>query len=503
MKLKQLLLCFLVLSASQLYAQSTASSKYGLPKPKEYDRWSAGLTFGMSHLLSDLLEGAQNNSRFLDNSRINPSFGAQVHYQISHSIGLRARGIYTTFSGEDNDYLDSINFEPVLYPGQTGGKIFNQVYESPAMEGTLEMTYNFGNISFLDRNKNFHMVATLGLGFFNFDAVVKNKDNNDQILRKSGNITELMIPVSLGFKYKVKKIDFGLAFEYRKTFTDNVDATVKVYSEYDSYLMLNASVNYTFGKKSKPMEWINPMEVVYNDLSDMKEKIDIMSGDKDKDGVSDLFDKDNNTLAGAKVYGDGTAVDTDGDGVADNVDAELFTPKGAKVNATGQESDADGDGVADSRDLEPGTNPGSLVNFQGISIAKAGEYGKDGFSGEIGESGKDGKNGKNGTGYLPSIFFDTNSSTIKTVYQDRILVIAKVMKSNPNLKIKVIGNCDVQGGADENIKLGQRRADSVKSQLVKQYGIDGSRIFTTTKGEAEPMASSLNGMNRRVDFEVE
>ena len=42
------------------------------------------------------------------------------------------------------------------------------------------------------------------------------------------------------------------------------------------------------------------------------------------------------------------------------------------------------------------------------------------------------------------------------------------------MKIKVIGNCDVQGGADENIKLGQRRADSVKSQLVKQYGIDGS-----------------------------
>jgi outer membrane protein OmpA-like peptidoglycan-associated protein len=446
--------------------------------------------------LSDLLAGSQNNSRVLDNTRISPSFGAQVHYQISHSIGLRARGIYTIFKGEDDDYLDSIDFEPILYPGQGGGKIYNQTFESPAIEGSLEMTYNFGNISFLDRNKNFHMVATLGLGFLNFDAEVKNADNTDQILRTSGNITEMMIPVSLGFKYKVKKIDFGLALEYRKTFTDNVDATVKTYSEYDSYVMLNASANYTFGKKSKPMEWVNPMEIVYNDLAELKEKIDIMSGDKDKDGVSDLFDKDNNTIEGAKVYGDGTTVDIDGDGVADNIDADPFTPKGAKVNATGQESDTDSDGVADSRDLEPGTNPGSLVNFQGVTLAKAGEYGKDGVSGS-------GKDGKNGTGFLPSIFFDLNSSSVKTAYQDRVLVIAKMMKSNPDVKIKIIGNCDVQGGADENNRLGQRRADAVKSQLVKQYGIDSSRISTTTKGEAEPMASSLNGMNRRVDFEIE
>lgn len=95
-------------------------------------------------------------------------------------------------------------------------------------EGALEMTYNFGNISFLNRNKNFHMVATLGVGFFNFDGEVKSDSSNSILLRKSGNITELMIPMSLGFKYKINKIDIGLALDYRKTFTDNVDATVKL-----------------------------------------------------------------------------------------------------------------------------------------------------------------------------------------------------------------------------------------------------------------------------------
>ena len=129
--------------------------------------------------------------------------------------------------------------------------------------------------------------------------------------------------------------------EYRKTFTDDVDATVKTFSEYDSYYMMNAMVSYTLGKKNKPMEWVNPMEVVYNDISDLKEKVNILSGDKDKDGVSDLFDKDNSTPEGTKVYGDGTTVDTDGDGVADSKDADPYTAKGAKVDANGQEIDTE------------------------------------------------------------------------------------------------------------------------------------------------------------------
>ncbi|MBK9401610.1 MAG: OmpA family protein [Bacteroidetes bacterium] len=506
MKIKSLLLITLLafIQIVQVQAQtesgsSTSGSNYGLPKKQDYDRWSVGLTFGVSHLLGDLLKGAQNNNRFLDQGFVKPAFGLQIHHQVSHSIGLRVRGMMSGFSGNDEEYLDSVTYEAIQFPGSGDGKLYAVKYESPLTQGTLDMTYNFGNISFLNRNKNFHMVATLGIGFFNFDAEVKSDSSNSILLRKSGNITELMIPVSLGFKYKINKFDIGLAFEYYKTFTDDVDATVKTYSEFDNYVMLNAAVNYTFGKKNKPMEWVNPMEIVYNDLADIKEKIDILSGDKDKDGVSDLFDKDNSTVEGSKVYGDGTAVDTDGDGVPDSKDADPFTPKGAKVDANGQESDTDGDGVPDSRDLEPGTGAGTLVNFQGITVAAPGDFGKD----NIGVDGKSGSSGKNGVGYLPSVFFDLGSATVKSNYHDRILVIAKVMKANPNINIKVTGNCDVRGSENENIKLGQRRADNVRDQLIKQYGIEATRIITETKGEKDPMATSLNPMNRRVDFTIE
>lgn len=497
MKIKSLLcIVLLAISLPGLSQTETGStSNYGLPKKSDYDRWSVGLTVGASHLLGDLLKGSQNNNRFLDGAFIKPAFGLQVHNQLTHSIGLRARGIISSFSGNDVEYLDT-NYQSVQFPGSggTGTKEWAVNYESPMYEGALEMTYNFGNISFLNRNKNFHMVATLGIGFFNFDAEVTSDSSNSILLRRSGKITELMIPLSLGFKYKINKIDIGLALDYRKTFTDNVDATVKTYSEFDNYVMLTAGVNYTFGKKNKPMEWVNPMEVVYNDLADMKEKIDILSGDKDKDGVSDLFDKDNSTAEGTKVYGDGTAIDSDGDGVTDSKDADPFTAKGAKVDANGAEIDTDGDGVADSRDLEPSTAAGSLVNFQGVTIAKPGEFGADGVSGS---------DGKNGTGFLPSVFFDLGSAVIKPNFNDRILVIARVMQANPKLKVKITGNCDIRGNESENLKLGQRRADNVMNHLIKQYGIDAARLSTESKGKKEPMATSLNPMNRRVDFVVE
>jgi len=497
MKIKSLLSIFLLSISLPLFAQtnSSSSTNYGLPKKSDYDRWSVGLSVGASHLLGDLLKGSQNNNRFLDAAFVNPAFGLQVHNQITHSIGLRARGMFSKFSGNDEEYLDT-NYQSVQFPGSggVGSKLWAVDYESPMYEGALEMTYNFGNISFLNRNKNFHMVATLGIGFFNFDAEVKSDSSNSILLRKSGNITELMLPMSLGFKYKINKIDIGLSLDYRKTFTDNVDATDKTFSEFDNYIMLTAGVNYTFGKKNKPMEWVNPMEVVYNDLADMKEKIDILSGDKDKDGVSDLFDKDNSTAEGTKVYGDGTAIDTDGDGVIDSKDSDPFTPKGAKVDENGAETDTDGDGVADSRDLEPSTAAGSLVNFQGMTIAKPGEFGADGLGGS---------NGKNGTGFLPSVFFDFGSAIIKPNFNDRILVIAKVLQANPNLKVKITGNCDIRGNDAENQKLGQRRAENVMNHLIKQYGIDATRLSTESKGEKEPMATSLNPMNRRVDFSVE
>jgi outer membrane protein OmpA-like peptidoglycan-associated protein len=499
-----------VLSVSAAHAQDEApqgTSSTGLPQPRDFDRWSVGATVGISHLFSDLLYGdGSSNSRYLQQGLFPLAIGVQGGYQFTHSVGLRARGLVTRFEGYDEEFIDAVNPNTgAIYKKRIGVK-----FSSPVKEGSLEMVYNFGNISFLNRNKHFHLVATLGAGVFNFDTDVKLDSAQSELLRSSGKVTEFMIPFSFGFRYNVNRVSAGLSVEYRKTFTDDADATYKSFSETDNYAMVTVGVNYTLGKKNKPMEWVNPMEVVYNDLADMKEKVDIISGDKDKDGISDLFDKDNNTPEGAKVYGDGTPVDTDGDGIIDMKDADPFTPKGAKVDGNGMELDSDADGVADSRDLEPNTAQGSLVNFQGMTVAAPGQYRSPGDAGS-GGSGKDGLAGSSGTlnagagstGYLPSVFFESGSAEISTKYHDRLLTVARAMMANPNLRIRITGNCDVNGGSSENMRLGQRRADGVRQHLVTKYGIEGDRIRTESKGKSNPIANGLNSMNRRVDFVIE
>ena len=67
-----------------------------------------------------------------------------------------------------------------------------------------------------------------------------------------------------------------------------------------------------------------------------------------------------------------------------------------------------------------------------------------------------------------------------------------------------LGHTDSIGGADYNASLSKRRADSVKAQLVKRYGIKAARLTTSGAGATEPKATNgtLQGraVNRRVEL---
>jgi OmpA-OmpF porin, OOP family len=493
LKITALSLCLFVLTDFAMAQQSTtppassgsssSSSNYGLPRKKDFDQWSIGVNAGLNWFQGDL-QDSKNNSSIWDNIK-DPVFGIKIGYQMTHSFQLNVRGNYTKLTGEE----DAIRMR---FPDAASGNeytVFGASFESRVIQGTINMNYTLGNISFVQRNKRFHLFGELGAGIFSFSPKVRGfilgSLTPDSLLVERSNIAEGMICGSLGAKYQFGRFDVNLMFTYHKTLTDKVDWAHDAKTESDNYTFYTLGVNYTLGKKQAMMEWVNPMEVVYNDMAELKDKMDILSGDKDKDGVSDMFDKDNSTAEGTKVYGDGTAVDSDGDGVPDSKDSDPFSQKGAKVDANGVETDSDGDGVPDSRDLEPNTPKGSLTNFQGIAIDKAAS------------------SSSSSVGWLPPIFFDLNKASIKTNQQDRVLIIAKILMKNPDLKLNVIGNTDPTAGEDYNQKLGQRRADAVKNHLVKTYGIDESRLSTESKGEKEQLAKKLNPMNRRVDFEVQ
>ena len=72
--------------------------------------------------------------------------------------------------------------------------------------------------------------------------------------------------------------------------------------------------------------------------------------------------------------------------------------------------------------------------------------------------------------------------------------------------IVVSGHTDSVGSEAYNMKLGQRRADTVKSYLVER-GVSSSKITTKSFGESQPVASNSTAegraKNRRAEVDVE
>ena len=102
------------------------------------------------------------------------------------------------------------------------------------------------------------------------------------------------------------------------------------------------------------------------------------------------------------------------------------------------------------------------------------------------------------------IYFDTGKSNIKPESAQAISEIAKLLKSNPSLKIYVVGHTDNVGGVDSNIKLSQSRADAVVQELVKNNGVAASRLRAFGCGQFAPVTTNDTedgrAKNRRVEL---
>ncbi len=101
--------------------------------------------------------------------------------------------------------------------------------------------------------------------------------------------------------------------------------------------------------------------------------------------------------------------------------------------------------------------------------------------------------------------YDFNKSDLKP---EGKATLDKIAADLSKIKLEVIiavGNTDSVGTDAYNMALGQRRAQSVKSYLTSK-GVDGSRIYTESKGKSNPVASNATAegraKNRRTDIEV-
>ncbi len=82
-------------------------------------------------------------------------------------------------------------------------------------------------------------------------------------------------------------------------------------------------------------------------------------------------------------------------------------------------------------------------------------------------------------------YFDVDSADLRTPAISGLLFVAEYLKANPTERILVEGHCDERGTRDYNLALGEKRAEAIRVQLVRQ-GVDHSRIKTKSFGKERP-----------------
>jgi len=104
------------------------------------------------------------------------------------------------------------------------------------------------------------------------------------------------------------------------------------------------------------------------------------------------------------------------------------------------------------------------------------------------------------------VLFDFDKSNINAAADAVVKQVVADYNANKATAISVTGHTDRAGTADYNMKLSERRADSVRAALIAA-GIPAEAITTAWKGESEPAIPTADGVreqaNRRAEIIIQ
>ncbi|MBW2263371.1 MAG: OmpA family protein [Deltaproteobacteria bacterium] len=274
------------------------------------------------------------------------------------------------------------------------------------------------------------------------------------------------------------------------------------------WLRLFAGIAWTGSVKPKPSDGDRDGDGIPDERDECPRKAEDEDGFEDDDGCPDR--------------------DNDGDGIADKKDKCPLEPedKDKFEDKDGcPDPDNDGDGIADEDDECPKKAedddgfedddgcPDRDNDMDGIPDDKDEcPEEKEVFNDVDDEDGcpDEGKAllemGGSQIQILEKINFATDSDEIVGHKSFKVLrAVKKILKANPDMKIRIEGHTDDVGSATYNMALSKKRAESVKKWLVDE-GIDGSRIETVGIGPKKPITDNDTkegrAKNRRVEFHI-
>ncbi len=112
---------------------------------------------------------------------------------------------------------------------------------------------------------------------------------------------------------------------------------------------------------------------------------------------------------------------------------------------------------------------------------------------------------ENATIPLNNIFFNFDNSSLRSESFPELNRIAGLLGERPTMQVEIAGHTDNIGTDSYNMKLSERRANSVTKYLVEK-GVTKERINTTFFGESKPVDTTNtkvgNRKNRRVEFKI-
>ncbi len=107
-----------------------------------------------------------------------------------------------------------------------------------------------------------------------------------------------------------------------------------------------------------------------------------------------------------------------------------------------------------------------------------------------------------------NIFYDVSESAVREESKKILDKIVTILNNNPTVKIEIVSHTDAQGEDASNMKLSEKRANTVLTYLVMK-GISEKRLKAIGKGETQIRNRCTNGIscsdkeheyNRRTEF---
>ncbi len=111
---------------------------------------------------------------------------------------------------------------------------------------------------------------------------------------------------------------------------------------------------------------------------------------------------------------------------------------------------------------------------------------------------------------LDNIYYDLGSATLRQESEGELDKVVRFMEDNPHIKIELSSHTDARGSSTSNMKLSQRRAESVGDYLIK-HGIPTDRIVPKGYGESKLSNRCADGVrcsqeehqeNRRTEIQI-